>query len=204
MESCGRLEIGTAVDSRKLLAVRLTIRLAIGRRLPPAPHNQSSRGFSRAVFIGGHRFGGVFHQPLVSATSTKDRSHAVEILNGVASCQYNWAMRSEEAKAFVRRHIEDFVNRQEHSAADYQEHGIDCHPVCLLYPIIPSSIRLRRSGDSPIFASPSRTSSPKPSRRFGSVASSSCESLLANWPSDGPTCNTRCIETPARSLPTKK
>jgi len=37
-------------------------------------------------------------------------------------------MRSEEAKAFVRRHIEDFVNRQEHSAADYQEHGIDVPP----------------------------------------------------------------------------
>src|SRR6266481_286180 len=167
--------------SRKLLAVRLTIRLAIGRRLPPAPHNQSSRGFSRAVFIGSHRFGGVFHQPLVSATSTKDRSHAVEILNGVASCQYNWAMRSEEAKAFVRRHIEDFVNRQEHSAADYQEHGIDVPPGLPPVPDHPKqypAAAFRRFPDIRV------TIEDNPSRRFGSVASSSCESLLANWPSD--------------------
>ncbi|HEV8043489.1 MAG TPA: ester cyclase [Bryobacteraceae bacterium] len=40
-------------------------------------------------------------------------------------------MNSEEAKAFVRRHFEDFVNRQDLSAADrnftadYQEHGSD-------------------------------------------------------------------------------
>ena len=43
-------------------------------------------------------------------------------------------MTSEEAKAFVRRHFEDFVNRQDLSAADrnfaadYQEHGSDVPP----------------------------------------------------------------------------
>ncbi len=43
-------------------------------------------------------------------------------------------MRSEDAKAFVRRHFEDFVNRQDLSAADrnfaadYQEHGTDVPP----------------------------------------------------------------------------
>lgn len=40
-------------------------------------------------------------------------------------------MNSEEAEAFVRRHFEDFVNRQDLSAADrnfatdYREHGTD-------------------------------------------------------------------------------
>lgn len=40
----------------------------------------------------------------------------------------------EDAKAFVRRHFEDFVNRQDLSAADrnfapdYQEHGSDVPP----------------------------------------------------------------------------
>ena len=40
-------------------------------------------------------------------------------------------MNSEEAKAFVRKHFDDFVNRQDLSAADrnfsadYQEHGAD-------------------------------------------------------------------------------
>ena len=40
-------------------------------------------------------------------------------------------MTTEEAKAFVRRHFEDFVNRQDLTAADrnfasdYQEHGVD-------------------------------------------------------------------------------
>ena len=40
-------------------------------------------------------------------------------------------MTTEEAKAFVRRHFEDFVNRQDLSAADrnfagdYREHGAD-------------------------------------------------------------------------------
>jgi predicted ester cyclase len=40
-------------------------------------------------------------------------------------------MTTEEAKAFVRRHFEDFVNRQDLTAADrnfasgYQEHGLD-------------------------------------------------------------------------------
>src|SRR5258708_37111057 len=40
----------------------------------------------------------------------------------------------EEAKVFVRRHFEDFVNRQDLSAADrnfaadYQEHGTDVPP----------------------------------------------------------------------------
>ena len=40
-------------------------------------------------------------------------------------------MNPEEAKAFVRRHFEEFVNRQDLSAADrnfaadYQEHGSD-------------------------------------------------------------------------------
>src|SRR5713101_2914725 len=43
-------------------------------------------------------------------------------------------MRSEDAKAFVRRHFEDFVNCQDLSAADrnfaadYQEHGTDVPP----------------------------------------------------------------------------
>jgi predicted ester cyclase len=43
-------------------------------------------------------------------------------------------MTSEEAKDFVRRHFEDFVNRQDLSAADrnfapdYQEHGSDAPP----------------------------------------------------------------------------
>jgi len=43
-------------------------------------------------------------------------------------------MSSEEAKEFVRRHFEDFVNRQDLSAADrnfsadYQEHGADVPP----------------------------------------------------------------------------
>src|SRR5215469_11328250 len=43
-------------------------------------------------------------------------------------------MTTEEAKAFVRRHFEDFVNRQDLSAADrnfasdYQEHGSDAPP----------------------------------------------------------------------------
>jgi predicted ester cyclase len=40
-------------------------------------------------------------------------------------------MTAEEAKTFVRHHFEDFVNRQDLSAADrnfaadYQEHGVD-------------------------------------------------------------------------------
>jgi ketosteroid isomerase-like protein len=43
-------------------------------------------------------------------------------------------MDSTEAKAFVRRHFEDFVNRQDLSAADrnfaadYREHGTDVPP----------------------------------------------------------------------------
>jgi predicted ester cyclase len=43
-------------------------------------------------------------------------------------------MSSEEAKTFVRKHFEDFVNHQDLSAAgrnfaaDYQEHGIDVPP----------------------------------------------------------------------------
>lgn len=43
-------------------------------------------------------------------------------------------MNCKEAKAFVRRHFEDFVNRQDLSAADrnfladYQEHGADVPP----------------------------------------------------------------------------
>src|SRR5882762_4969941 len=43
-------------------------------------------------------------------------------------------MNSEEAKAFVRGHFEDFVNRKDLSAADrnfaadYQEHGADVPP----------------------------------------------------------------------------
>jgi predicted ester cyclase len=43
-------------------------------------------------------------------------------------------MSSEEAKAFVRRHFEDFVNRQDltaadrNFAADYREHGADVPP----------------------------------------------------------------------------
>ena len=43
-------------------------------------------------------------------------------------------MNPEESKAFVRRHFEDFVNRQDLSAADrnfsadYQEHGEDVPP----------------------------------------------------------------------------
>ena len=43
-------------------------------------------------------------------------------------------MTTEEAKAFVRRHFEDFVNRQDLSAADrnfaadYLEHGADAPP----------------------------------------------------------------------------
>jgi predicted ester cyclase len=43
-------------------------------------------------------------------------------------------MNPEEAKAFVRRHFEEFVNRQDLSAADrnfaadYQEHGSDVPP----------------------------------------------------------------------------
>jgi ketosteroid isomerase-like protein len=43
-------------------------------------------------------------------------------------------MNPEESKAFVRRHFEDFVNRQDLSAADrnfsadYQEHGTDVPP----------------------------------------------------------------------------
>lgn len=43
-------------------------------------------------------------------------------------------MTSEEAKGFVRRHFEDFVNRQDLPAADrnfandYQEHGADVPP----------------------------------------------------------------------------
>jgi ketosteroid isomerase-like protein len=43
-------------------------------------------------------------------------------------------MDSEQAKAFVRSHFEDFVNRQDLSAADrnfapdYQEHGSDVPP----------------------------------------------------------------------------
>ncbi len=43
-------------------------------------------------------------------------------------------MSSEDVKAFVRRHFEDFVNRQDLSAADrnfaadYQEHGTDVPP----------------------------------------------------------------------------
>jgi ketosteroid isomerase-like protein len=43
-------------------------------------------------------------------------------------------MSSDEAKVFVRRHFEDFVNRQDLSAADrnfarnYQEHGTDVPP----------------------------------------------------------------------------
>ena len=43
-------------------------------------------------------------------------------------------MSSEDAKAFVRRHFEDFVNRQDLSAADrnfapdYREHGSDVPP----------------------------------------------------------------------------
>ena len=43
-------------------------------------------------------------------------------------------MDSQEAKAFVRRHFQDFVNRQDLSAADrnfsadYREHGTDVPP----------------------------------------------------------------------------
>ena len=43
-------------------------------------------------------------------------------------------MNPEESKVFVRRHFEDFVNRQDLSAADrnfaadYQEHGADVPP----------------------------------------------------------------------------
>jgi predicted SnoaL-like aldol condensation-catalyzing enzyme len=43
-------------------------------------------------------------------------------------------MNPEESKAFVRRHFEDFVNRQDLTAADrnfsadYQEHGSDVPP----------------------------------------------------------------------------
>jgi ketosteroid isomerase-like protein len=43
-------------------------------------------------------------------------------------------MDSQEAKAFVRRHFQDFVNRQDLSAADrnfsadYREHGMDVPP----------------------------------------------------------------------------
>jgi predicted ester cyclase len=43
-------------------------------------------------------------------------------------------MTTEAAKTFVRRHFEDFVNRQDLStadrnfAADYQEHGVDVPP----------------------------------------------------------------------------
>jgi ketosteroid isomerase-like protein len=43
-------------------------------------------------------------------------------------------MTTEEAKAFVRRHFEDFVNQQDLSAADrnfagdYHEHGADAPP----------------------------------------------------------------------------
>ena len=43
-------------------------------------------------------------------------------------------MNTEEAKRFVRQHFEDFVNRQDLSAAyrnfaaDYQEHGSDVPP----------------------------------------------------------------------------
>lgn len=43
-------------------------------------------------------------------------------------------MNSEDAKAFVRRHFEEFVNRQDLSAAErnfaaeYQEHGTDVPP----------------------------------------------------------------------------
>jgi predicted ester cyclase len=43
-------------------------------------------------------------------------------------------MTTEAAKTFVRRHFEEFVNRQDLSAADrnfsadYQEHGVDVPP----------------------------------------------------------------------------
>lgn len=43
-------------------------------------------------------------------------------------------MNSEDSKAFVRRHFEEFVNRQDLSAAErnfaaeYQEHGTDVPP----------------------------------------------------------------------------
>jgi predicted SnoaL-like aldol condensation-catalyzing enzyme len=43
-------------------------------------------------------------------------------------------MSTEAAKTFVRRHFEEFVNRQDLSAADrnfsvdYQEHGVDVPP----------------------------------------------------------------------------
>src|SRR6516225_11486831 len=43
-------------------------------------------------------------------------------------------MTSDEAKVFVRRHFQDFVNRQDLSAADrnfsadYREHGTDVPP----------------------------------------------------------------------------
>jgi predicted ester cyclase len=44
-------------------------------------------------------------------------------------------MTTEDAKAFVRRHFEDFVNQRDLSAADrnfagdYQEHGADAPPI---------------------------------------------------------------------------
>ena len=59
----------------------------------------------------------------------------VETLGPRERCHYTSPMMSsEEAKAFVRRHFEDFVNRQDLSAAernfssDYQEHGADVPP----------------------------------------------------------------------------
>ena len=51
-----------------------------------------------------------------------------------ASIYTSLMMTSEDAKTFVRRHFEEFVNRQDLSAADrnfaadYQEHGSDVPP----------------------------------------------------------------------------
>ena len=51
-----------------------------------------------------------------------------------ASIYTSVMMSSEDAKTFVRRHFEEFVNRQDLSAADrnfaadYQEHGSDVPP----------------------------------------------------------------------------
>jgi ketosteroid isomerase-like protein len=57
--------------------------------------------------------------------------YACGALDGRRQLLYSWTMNLEEAKAFVRQHFEDFVNRKDLTAADrnfapdYQEHGSD-------------------------------------------------------------------------------
>jgi hypothetical protein len=66
-------------------------------------------------------------------------------------------MTIEQTKSFVRQHFDDFVNKQDLSAADrnfspdYQEHGSDAPPNSLPVPPAPSNISLKPSNASPTF-----------------------------------------------------